>query len=495
MLWTLLPAAFPAVSQNNWRLIWSDEFNGPAGSPPDPARWTYDLGNNGGWGNQELETYTNSLTNAYQDGHGNLVIHVQSSSSGFTSARIKTQGMLAAQYGRIEARIKVPYGQGMWSAFWMLGQDITSVGWPQCGEIDVMENIGKEPSSIHGTVHGPGYSGGGGITGAYTLKNGEAFSSQFHTFAVQWSPDGIVFFVDGISYKTVTPASIPAGRQWVFDHPFFLLLNVAVGGTWPGSPDAKTSFPQNMLVDYVRAFQATADPAPVIGGVVDVASYGNSLAPGGLAAVFGTDLALLGTSASLFDEATGTFPVSFAGTTVFVNGASSPLIYVAPNQINFQVPWESLVGRPLHVEVMKNNVLGSATAITLSTSAPSVFSVNGTAVLTCTGSVPRAGSSCSLWGNGFGPTQPSQLDGVPASATTPAPTVKPCSLEVGSVDATVQYCGGAPGSLIYQLAFVYPSGVRANSGTTQAAVTVNGFTGNFLMPAPRVFQRRFPLAQ
>jgi beta-glucanase (GH16 family) len=236
------------------RLVWSDEFNGPAGAPLDRSKWAYDLGG-GGWGNQELETYTNSPENVFQDGNGHAILRALRAASGYTSARIKTQGKFDAQYGRIEARIKIPYGQGIWPAFWMLGNDIGTVGWPACGEIDIMENIGREPGTVHGTVHGPGYSGGGAIGRAFSLAAGKQFADDFHVYGVEWSPQSVEFFADGSKYFEVTPASLPAGRTWAYQHPFFLLLNVAVGGTWPGNPDATTTFPQEMQVDWVRVWQ------------------------------------------------------------------------------------------------------------------------------------------------------------------------------------------------------------------------------------------------
>jgi len=231
---------------------WADEFDGPANTLPDATRWTYDLGNNNGWGNRELETYTNSVQNVHLDGSGHLIIHADRSDSGYTSARIKTQGLFSARYGRIEARIRLPFGQGIWPAFWALGTNITSVGWPQCGEIDIMENIGREPSVNHGSTHGPGYSGGNSVTGLFMLPGGARFSDDFHVFAVQWAVQTITFSVDGVAYKTVTPSSLPSGASWVFDSPFFLILNVAVGGNFPGNPDGTTQFPQDMIVDYVR---------------------------------------------------------------------------------------------------------------------------------------------------------------------------------------------------------------------------------------------------
>jgi beta-glucanase (GH16 family) len=230
---------------------WSDDFDGPAGTLPSSAHWTYDLGG-GGWGNQELETYTSDPTNVHLDGAGHLVIHVDKTASGYTSARIKTQGRVSAQYGRVEARIRLPFGQGIWPAFWMLGADFPGTSWPQCGEVDIMENVGREPSVNHGSLHGPGYSGGSSVSSTYTLPGGAPFSDDFHVFAIDWKPQSIAFSVDGVVYRSVTPAALPAGAPWVFDKPFFVILNVAVGGTFPGNPNGTTAFPQEMLVDYVR---------------------------------------------------------------------------------------------------------------------------------------------------------------------------------------------------------------------------------------------------
>jgi beta-glucanase (GH16 family) len=249
------PAAARAAS-------WSDDFTGPAGSAPDSAKWGYDIGNvNNGWGNQELEYYTNSRNNSRLDGNGNLVITARADDAAqyqcfygtcrYTSARLLTKTKFTQQYGTFEIRAKIPRGQGLWPAFWMLGSDIDGVGWPNCGEIDVMENIGREPNTVHGSLHGPGYSGGNPITGTYSLPGGAAFADGFHTFAVQWSPNAISWSVDGQVYQTKTPADA-GGNHWAFDHPFFLIMNVAVGGTWPGSPDGSTQFPQEMVVDYVH---------------------------------------------------------------------------------------------------------------------------------------------------------------------------------------------------------------------------------------------------
>ncbi|HEY0699728.1 MAG TPA: family 16 glycosylhydrolase [Micromonospora sp.] len=241
-------------------ITWSDEFNGAAGTPPDSGKWRYDIGGSG-WGNNELQYYTSSTSNAAHNGAGQLVITARKENPGnyqchygycqYTSARLLTLQKFSQTYGRFEARIKIPRGQGIWPAFWMLGADIATNPWPNSGEIDVMENIGREPGTVHGSLHGPGYSGGSSLTGAYTLPIGQAFADAVHTFTVDWAPDSITWYVDGIQYLRKTPADA-GGNRWVFDHPFFLLLNVAVGGYWPGYPDGSTVFPQQMLVDYVR---------------------------------------------------------------------------------------------------------------------------------------------------------------------------------------------------------------------------------------------------
>ncbi|WP_434770690.1 glycoside hydrolase family 16 protein [Curtobacterium flaccumfaciens] len=235
-------------------LLAADEFDGPAGSAPNPGIWRYDLGA-GGWGNAELQTYTDSRRNAALDGAGNLVITAHREADGsYSSARLKSESTYTAQYGRIEARIRIPRGQGIWPAFWMLGADIGQVGWPACGEIDVMENVGYEPGIVHGTVHGPGYSGAQGISAAYTNPSGAAFADDFHVYGVDWRPGSITWTVDGVAYRTVTRADV-GSAPWVFDKPFFVILNVAVGGNWPGSPDASTRFPQQMTIDWLRVHQ------------------------------------------------------------------------------------------------------------------------------------------------------------------------------------------------------------------------------------------------
>lgn len=244
--------------------VWHDEFDGSAGASFDRVKWAADTGGKG-FGNQERQFYTTRAENVALDGHGHLVITARSEPASsayecwygkclYTSTRLKTQGLFAQRYGRIEARIRIPRGQGIWPAFWMLGRDISAVGWPQSGEIDIMENIGREPAIAHGTLHGPGYSGAGGIGRADTLSRGN-FADDFHIFAIAWRPNEIRWYVDGRQYHRMTPADLPTGTKWVFDHPFFLLLNVAVGGGWPGDPDASSIFPQQMVVDYVRAYR------------------------------------------------------------------------------------------------------------------------------------------------------------------------------------------------------------------------------------------------
>lgn len=256
----------PIPKDEGWKLVWSDEFNGPDGSSVDRSKWVLETGSEG-WGNQELEYYTDRTANVFLR-NGKLVIRAleekypesDPKARNYTSGRLKTWGKFSRKYGRFEARIKVPFGQGMWPAFWMLGDDIGKVGWPGCGEIDIMENVGKEPSIVHGSIHGPGYTGNAGIEAAYTLPGGQRFADDFHVFTVEWSPDSIAFFVDKTMYVKRTRADLQPGWKWVFDKPFFLILNFAVGGDWPGAPDSSTGFPREMLVDYVRIYERTPPP-------------------------------------------------------------------------------------------------------------------------------------------------------------------------------------------------------------------------------------------
>ncbi len=266
LLVSLLTFCSIASAQTEKRkLTFGDEFNDAKDSPIDDNKWTAEIGGKG-WGNQELQYYTNSTENAFHDGKGSLVIKVLEKDlpedvfkcwygkCKYTSARLITKGKFDQKYGRFEARIKIPRGQGMWSAFWMLGNDIDKVGWSKCGEIDILENIGREPKTIHGTIHGPGYEGAKGIGTAYKLADNSVFADNFHVYAVEWEKDKIEWFVDGKLYQTLTNKNLPKGKKWVYDHPFFLLLNLAIGGNWGGVPDKTTIFPEVMLIDYVRVY-------------------------------------------------------------------------------------------------------------------------------------------------------------------------------------------------------------------------------------------------
>jgi beta-glucanase (GH16 family) len=262
-----VPAGFSSLATPHssrapaWNLTWSDEFSGPDNSTPDLTKWTYDLGGNG-WGNHELESYTSRPENA-RIVDGNLVIAArQEDYTGadgiprpYTSARLKTQGLFDQAYGRFEARVKIPRGQGIWPAFWLLGDDINRVDWPDCGEIDIMENIGREPGMVYGSLHAPSFVAGTSDTSKGTpLPGGQNYADDFHVYAAEWEPGVVRFYVDSNNYATFTQSEWPKGGRWVFDHPFFIILNVAVGGDWPKNPDATSEFPQQMLVDYVRVY-------------------------------------------------------------------------------------------------------------------------------------------------------------------------------------------------------------------------------------------------
>lgn len=240
-----------------WSLVWDDDFTGSVGTPPDSASWRYDVGTD--WGNNQLEYDTARPANVSLDGNGHLAITARREDymgQPYTSGRINTAGKFSQAKGKFEARIRLPIGQGIWPAFWLLGANFEAVGWPGCGEIDIMEYRGQEPSRIHGSAHGPGYSGGSALTQRFDLAAGKRFSDDFHTFGLEWGDEILVWTIDGTPYHTVTPNDLPAGARWVFDHPFFIILNVAVGGNFVGPPNAATQFPQTMLVDWVRVYQA-----------------------------------------------------------------------------------------------------------------------------------------------------------------------------------------------------------------------------------------------
>lgn len=236
------------LEDRTYQLVWQDEFE--TDGALDDTKWVFDLGA-GGWGNNELQTYTNDEQNVIV-ADGSLRITAINNGGSYTSARIKTQGKFDQTYGRFEARIKLPWGPGIWPAFWMLGADIETNPWPNCGEIDIMEYRGQQPNLIHGSVHGPGYSGGAAITKSYGFPN-DRFDLDFHLFAVEWGKDYIHYFVDDELYQVIEPADVTG--EWVFDAPFFMILNVAVGGDYVGFPTDDTPFPQTMYVDYVRVYR------------------------------------------------------------------------------------------------------------------------------------------------------------------------------------------------------------------------------------------------
>lgn len=291
------PAAPESVSDleaKGWKLVWSDEFNDPTpDGRPDPLNWSYELGNSG-FGNQELQNYTDRAENACYgtyDGEGCLVISaLKDNYDGITysSARLKTEGKYEFKYGRFEARMVLPYGPGLWPAFWLLGGDYQENEWPACGEIDIMENKGYQPNIVSSALHMPGYSGGSCLTQTFGYEH-RRFDTGFHVFAAEWDESGISFIVDGVTYKRIEKSDAPEG-QWVFDHPFFIILNVAVGGTFGGNPVDATYFPQHMYVDYVRVYQrpehidpdanrGDIDPDGAIGGWNESGNGGDSIVP------------------------------------------------------------------------------------------------------------------------------------------------------------------------------------------------------------------------
>jgi len=234
-------------------LVKSEEFN--TDGTPDPSMWSFNIGTGAnGWGNNELQYYTDRPQNIKVE-NGVLKITArreQYMGSSYTSARIISKGKYEKKYGRIEARIKLPRGKGLWPAFWMLGANSDTVIWPQCGEIDIMEYLGNSPTKIFGTVHGPGYSAGESISKNFFLSNSR-FDTDFHIFGIEWDENRVNFYVDDMLYHSVTPEDVPG--EWVFNQSFYMILNVAVGGYLPGAPNGETPFPQEMLVDYIRVYE------------------------------------------------------------------------------------------------------------------------------------------------------------------------------------------------------------------------------------------------
>lgn len=234
-------------------LTLSEEFD--TDGQPNPSIWGYEIGTGeNGWGNQELQYYTDRSENVTVQ-NGVLLITAREESfegSSYTSARLVTKDKFEQRYGRFEARIRLPYGQGIWPAFWMLGADIDENPWPGAGEIDIMEYRGQSPTVLIGSVHGPGYSGGDAISKEFTLSN-DRFDTGFHIFGIEWGPEYVNFYVDDVLYNQITPEDVTG--PWVFDKPFYILMNLAVGGNFVGSPNEETEFPQTMLVDYVRVYE------------------------------------------------------------------------------------------------------------------------------------------------------------------------------------------------------------------------------------------------
>jgi len=266
------PSSVSPATTITWIQVWSDEFDGPAGARVDNTKWSYDTadGCNGGggcgWGNDEKEYYTDGSENIALNGQGQLMIVARRAPAGltcyygpcrYTSAKITTRGKVLAAPGRVEARIKLPVGQGLWPAFWMLGHDNPTVPWPECGEIDIMENKGSQPSTTSSALHGPGYSGATPFVHEHTLARGTV-SDDFHTFAVEWDSLHVQFFVDDTAHYRVTNVGIQQYGRSVLNQSFFLILNLAVGGKFDGDPQSDAIFPATMLVDYVRVYRAEA---------------------------------------------------------------------------------------------------------------------------------------------------------------------------------------------------------------------------------------------
>jgi uncharacterized protein (TIGR03437 family) len=375
----------------------------------------------------------------------------------------------------------------------MMGED--GLQWPICGEVDIMENFGPiytDASVNHGSIHGPASSSASpadaGIGKAATLPFGETVYDDYHVYAIVWSQDSIKFFLDGAFYEALGPVWLPAGAPWVYNAPFYVQLSMPIGGptSISGTPDSSVTFPQEMLVDYIRVYQA----APVFPTTP-------AITPGSLASVFGSNMA---GAAGMTPLSNGNFPTTVAGTSVSVNGVKAPLIYVSPTQINFQVPWETAPGVAVPVTVTWNGVTSAPENVTIaSTASPSFFLsefVHGTAWVTgavadgcatpSTECAVKAGSVYQLWANGLGPKTSPLQDGVPAPLAALQVPGGPdsCQLTIGGQTAKVWYCGVAPGEIIDQVNFTYPAGVSTSAAYANATMTVNGVTIHFRVPAP-----------
>ena len=242
-----------------YNLVWEDEFDGASGEPVNPEFWSYDIGtgpNGDGWGNNQQEYNTDRPENVKLNGNGELVIRAvreEYEGMNYTSGRIKTTDKFEHTYGRFEARIQIPEGQGLWPAFWLLGASYETDIWPSCGEIDIMEFQGSQPERLIGSLHGPGYSGGSPLSNSYRIPEG-SFADDFHVFSVDWDPEQITWYVDDVRFHSVGRGDLPENSAWVFDQPFFIILNLAVGGNFVASP-LTTSFPGLLTVDYVKVYE------------------------------------------------------------------------------------------------------------------------------------------------------------------------------------------------------------------------------------------------
>ena len=486
-----LAGAASAAAQSGWTLSWSDEFNG---ATLDQTKWGYDTGG-GGWGNGELEYYTSRTNNVYLQ-NGNLVVEAIQEpylGSQYTSGRILTQNKFYQAYGRFEARIKIPYGQGLWPAFWLLGENIATVSWPACGEVDIMENIGKEPNIVHGSVHGPNYTGGTGMSAPYSLSAGQRFADDFHLYAIEWETGVVRFYVDDQLYETVTPANLPTGATWVFDHPFFVLLNVAVGGptSWPGAPDATTQFPQQMLVDYVRVYQraTTAVPTVTAGGITNSASYLPGFAPGSWVTIWGQNLANSTRSWQASDFVNGNLPTQLDGVSLTINGQPAFISYISPTQINAQAP--QVPQGSVMVSVLNNGQRSELYAAQAQTYSPalSLWPYTYYAVVTDpnfnligkpglypgrTFTPAKPGQTVVFWGTGFGPTNPSVPPGQLAPLSPLASLASDPAVQIGGV--TALYLSGSAvltptDAGVYQFAVTVPD---VADGDQPVAVSING---------------------
>ena len=267
---TTLPTDTTTAPPITWNLVWSDDFDGAAGASVDPAKWSFDLGDGSsagipGWGNNEKEFYTNATDNVSLDGQGHLAIVARVAALSvscyygpcqYTSAKITTRGKMNAAPGRVEARIEIPAGQGLWPAFWMLGNDFATAGWPASGELDIMENKGSLPNTSSSAIHGPGYSGNTPFAHANTIGPG-TLADNFHVYAVEWDANVARFYVDGTMHYAVYRSDIQRYGTSILDKPYYVILNLAVGGNFDGDPKSLAIFPATMLVDYVRVYTAS----------------------------------------------------------------------------------------------------------------------------------------------------------------------------------------------------------------------------------------------